>query len=257
MVFFIIMSSLLVSVTIANNKSLTRYTKSPYSSKITRKSVRVSSDSQKSTSIVSRFNNYWSFNNNLIDQVTGKVLIEMQNVSFTDNRFGEPNKALAFNEGNVKIDTYMNSVQFLVEYSISLWVNIMKSEPFAKIFSCGLSGVNELIIQETELFEGITIQIYTMEKKSSITSLFVYEENTWFHLAITQKAKDISIYSNGILQENTKVLMPYIINLEKATCMFGSSSKKSGKFNGYLDDVIFFGFALTEAQLKETMNYTS
>jgi hypothetical protein len=71
-------------------------------------------------SINSNLQNYWTFNNNVKDSITGASPTTGTGYTFVSDRLNTPNSAIYFNNGYLQAST---ATYFNGDFTVSGWVN--------------------------------------------------------------------------------------------------------------------------------------
>ena len=154
--------------------------------------------------------------------------------SFTTGKIG---KAFNFDGVNDYIQLPNNSMNFLGDFSISLWVNFNGSNG-TLIGSTGF-GNNSSPQEGTSGWSltysngYLTFNIYNDNSYSGLEKNNVIVSNAWNHIVITSKSGSNKIYANGVLViSNTSTMRP---NYRKTV------STRLGGSSTYLPNSYFFG----------------
>ena len=205
---------------------------------------------------------------------------QVSSTSFTSDRFGNVNSALALGLGYTTISS---GVYFdTSEFAISIWVNPYNPYPFsgsifsiyesARIIDFGIGSSNENIIfaldsTQSESSPNIargcptpypTFIIYDgASKKSSVTSNRPLSENRWQHLAATFDGSQMNIYLDGVPvgAQSLQYVMPK--SLVRSSNYVGKSNwAGDGKSFAYLDDLRFYNKSLNQTDIQAIMQET-
>ena len=146
--------------------------------------------------------NYWSFSSNLNDNVGTANLYGGQNAALTDDRFGNPNSALALNDGFLLAPP---GVYFDGEFSATAWVRVRKYTNSIRILDFGIGHpyASNVLFAAT-WNEGLMTPGVQGYNADSIFFAFTrshtpYPLDTWTHLAVTVGNGQASVYINGQL----------------------------------------------------------
>jgi hypothetical protein len=179
--------------------------------------------------------------------------------SFTLDRFGNVNSALALNGGYTQVPSgyYFNSPQF----SFAAWVYPSTVGSWARIFDFGTSGSTQensvhlsftsyaLNCPEFVIFNQSTIAI------GSTQSQIPLEQNKWNFITVTYNGSQWSFFINGTLVNSTQVLSSQIPKVQRASNFFGKSHYPNDGFSwSYLDEIRFYNLSLTQSQIIDLMN---
>ena len=199
--------------------------------------------------------NYWSFENNFVDQKHSPLeLFNYQNVSFTNDRNGKEKSALYLNNGYIQINS--SSVSWTGDFTITAWVYPKGRVACGKLLDCGIKGQNEIVINLSSCNgDGLALQIYNNRSVSQ----FVYnrkrlEANMWQHVAFTLKDGKILIYTNGIIVATSTTNLKPNIPANYGTCFIGKSLWiNNPNIDAYIDDLSMFSTGLSADEIGMTM----
>ena len=227
---------------------------------------------------------HWPICESKMGEIVGGSFYDMKQVSstsFTSDRFGNVNSALALGTGYTKISS---GVYFdTPEFAISIWVNPYNPIPFtstvfsiyesARIIDFGNGPTNANIIfafdatQSDSSFLNIprgcptpypTFIIYDgASKKSSVTSNKPLSENKWQHLAATFDGSQMNLYLDGVSvgTQSLNYVMPK--SLMRSLNYVGKSNwAGDGKSFAYLDDLRFYNKSLNQMDIQAIMQET-
>jgi hypothetical protein len=217
----------------------------------------------------------------MIDTVGGSFydMKQVSLTSFTSDRFGNLNSALALNTGYTTISS---GVYFdMPEFSISIWVNPYNPFPYsgsifsifesARIIDFGNGPSNENIIFALDSTQSDLLQtprgcptpyptfiIYDgVNKKSSVISNKPLSENTWQHLAATFDGSQMNLYLDGVSVgvQSLNYVMPK--SLVRSRNYVGKSNWiGDGMSFAYLDDLRFYNKSLNQMEIQAIMQET-
>lgn len=173
--------------------------------------------------------------------------------ALTTDRFGNPNSAYSFDGINDYISA--GTVDFSVPVSVSLW---FKSSVVNAVYHSVLAWNNEAYPQQgIQLFAdgagkfNVRIGFGSDRKTLSI----VDGDNAWHHLAATRDATNsLKVYVDGVLEvssSNTSALG------SNHTLYFGRTFMSNEFFNGAIDDIRIYNYAISAAQADSLHNLTS
>ena len=174
--------------------------------------------------------------------------------TFTSDRFGIENSALALNDGWAYVPTgiYFDSPEF----TISLWIYPQKAGVWPRIidFGNGPSGDNLILT----LTDGVTLKpVLMMYARSSR----VFEQsptqalklNEWQFLAVTFDGTYGKFYVNGILVATLYKPLK-MSSIQRSNCFIGRSNWPDGYSSSYLDDLRFYNKSLNQSEILQLMN---
>ena len=146
------------------------------------------------------------------------------------------------------------------DFTYTTWVYPASTDTSDVIFSGHTtSGVDELrarIVGTTREFE------IKIDSSTTLTTAITIPANTWTHLAVVRSGSTISAYINGVRDANTATDGD---TLDFETCEFligvdadsGCTTSLPGPFDGKIDDLQIFNYALTAAQIRNVMNQSA
>lgn len=184
--------------------------------------------------------------------------------ALTTDRFGNENKAYAFNEGgfiNVPYTLALNPANI----SISLWVNA--AEISANNRFMGLQSWNGYKFQLQDankaFFTAATEDgIFDKDSDPSL------EINTWYHLTVTYESGSMVFYVDGVKKQEHVDATGNMVKVDGHDLAIGCGSSKyadddsnydndhiipapwGGFFNGKLDDIRLYNRVLTSAEVS-------
>ena len=200
---------------------------------------------------------YWPIlNGTMLDTIGDSDMIQGNLTSFTSDRFGNVNSALALNGGYTQVPSgiYFDSPEF----TISVWVYPKSVGSFARVLDFGNGpGDNNILFS---LSDGTTLQHYVsiylgLSRIFRPVSSQNLTLNTWHFIAVTFNGTAASIYLNGTLTAQDIRNQTYLLSsLNRTNCFIGkSNSAKDGYSSSYLDDLRFYNKSLTQTELIQVM----
>ena len=172
------------------------------------------------------------------------------NLAWVSDRNGRANSALYVNGGYAQIDA--NTVSWTGDLSIMAWVYVISQVGFSKLIDCGTQ--NNLEIVFTLNWPGIGHSWQVFNGGAS----FIGNNNVlccaWQHIAVTQSAGNVALYTNAVLVASGTSQNPYI-TAGYGTCWLGKSLWNDGNINSYVDDLWFFNRGLSQSEVSTVMNY--
>lgn len=156
------------------------------------------------------------------------------------------NFALQFDGNDDRVTTQSVLLNGTQDFSISAWINVpnpQKANCIAGNYNYPSSGSNgiEFYIYQGRLVGYLQGYIWGT---SSIAA------NTWYHVAITRASGVVRLYVNGVL-DATQTLSASMNATAKFTLgNFYSSNQE--QFLGRMDEIVVYGRALTETEIKQT-----
>ncbi len=194
------------------------------------------------------------------DVIGSADMIQGNLTSFTMDRFGNENSALALNGGWTQVPggIYFNTLEF----SISVWVYPSSVGSASRIVDFGNGPLPDNII-------------FTLSNLNNLQPLFIFYSgltnffstisainitlNQWQFLAATFNGANARVYLNGALVGESKTqnyTRPFYI--WRNSCYIGKSNwAPDGYSHSYLDDLRFYNKSLTQQEILELMNYNT
>ena len=190
------------------------------------------------------------------DVIGGSDMTRGDLASFTTDRFGNINSALALNGGWTQLPSgiYFDSPEF----TISLWIFQQKIGYWSRILDFGNAEYKNIVLTlaffskpkiDLEIFDGLNNITIIATSSQYLT------ENNWQFIVATFNGTNTRLYLNGILtaESNQSYSMPVT---KRTNCYIGKSSDPS---NGYshsvFDDLRFYNKSLSQNEILELMNY--
>jgi hypothetical protein len=204
--------------------------------------------------------NYWPiFDGNMSDLIGSAHMSQGNSTSFTLDRFGNANSALALNGGYTQVPAgyYFNAPQF----SISLWAYPSQVGPWARVFDFGTSGstfINSIQLSFTSYAlncPAFVIYDQTISVIGRTQSKILLEQNKWNFITLTYNGSQLSHFINGTLVNTTQVNSSQIPKVQRTSNFFGKSNwPNDGVSWSYLDEIRFYNISLSESQIIDLMN---
>ena len=190
----------------------------------------------------------------MFDQVGLADMSQGNLTTFTSDRFGNQNSALALNGGwtYVPPGIYFDSPEF----TISLWVypQTVGNWPRVIDFGNGPDGDNLVLT----LTDGITQKPVLILYDGSGQVLYeisspALQLNDWQFLAAIFNATFAQMYINGTMLANTNNSFT-MRSLNRTSCLIGKSNwLTDGYSSSYLDDLRFFNKSLNQEEIIQLM----
>ena len=185
--------------------------------------------------------NYWSFNNNYVDSVTGYALTSFNGYNgFVADRNGRASSAVSLSAGWAQSSGGCQTFSSILSVSVWLYSTVDNSNCFLTYGSNG---------QYCYLIEGGYIKYVD----ASIVQFGAATFNQWIHYGFTISGSTISFYQNGLYQSSQTWTIPGQTGTN--ACWIGGSVNRNAGYNGYIDDVMYFNYVLTAAQMLAAKNY--
>jgi hypothetical protein len=195
------------------------------------------------------------------DQIGSSHMAQGNLTSFTTDRFGCVDSALALNGGWTKVPSgiYFDAPEF----TISVWVYPQKVGSWARIIDFGngpaLQNVYFAFSRDTILkpyFE-IFFELNSVVSSAAITQQITQLESWQFFVA-TFDSKTARVYLNGQLfnEVNNSYSLPS--NFSRSKCFIGKSNWPTDGYSySYLDELRFYNKSLTQQEIIQLMNQNS
>lgn len=206
----------------------------------------------------------FSFNNrNSADRVSN-IIPRLVGVNYCEDRFGNPNNAIyVFGNEYSYVNLGCEGVLKPQVGSISLWVRIER-----EVYTGKGVYVNPILLTKNgninDFYEAYSMYYHLGDKKTNastardslrqavVTSKGKFSLYKWHHLVITYDDDFFSYYVDGELQR--KAIKNFTTSfLESDSVLLGlTANVKNNRFmEGAIDDIEFYDFVLSDAQVKE------
>jgi hypothetical protein len=195
--------------------------------------------------------NYWPFNADYKDYVTGANLSGTGTISFVSDRFNAANKAAYLNPGYFTLpsEVYVNATAF----SLMGWIYVYNTN-WIEMFMLGNGPTSDNVyygVQSGYLMGSIFYESnqFSLQTTDGITL------NTWIHTAFTFDGSQAKIYINGSLQAvASSSYLPQ--NILRNLCFIGVDNWTPDHVNGQmkLDDFRIFNLAVNQSTIQTIMN---
>jgi hypothetical protein len=177
--------------------------------------------------------------------------------SFTLDRFGNENSALALNGGYTQVPSgyYFNTPQF----SVAAWVYPSSIGYWARVFDFGngpgyfpfdyvqLSFSDSYSDQPSFVVDGTN-------QKTKLTASTVLEVNKWQLFTVTFNGTHLSLYIDAALV-GVSFVPDQMPKVKRTSNFFGKSNLATDDVShSYLDDIRFYNISLSQMQIAELMN---
>jgi hypothetical protein len=202
------------------------------------------------SSINAYLTNYWPFNNNLNDVISGLNLYGGSGGSFTSDRLNQQSSALLLNPGYL---LFPPSIYFKGDMTISVWVKPNSVIGFARVIDCGNgASLNNLILSLKGQSGPYICSCNT--GCVNIHSVKQLQVGKWYHFAYTIEGTLAKLYVNGNIWAQGTQGSP--ISVTRSKCYLGRSNWNADPQSIYalVDDLKFFNKSLTETEVKKVMN---
>lgn len=167
------------------------------------------------------------------------------NVSPTENRKGEANKAMLFNKGMIVIDGLRN-IDFGDKLSISFWMKRDSQNDYMGIIN---NKSIDIRMGREGLGSFIFANVATSGGSVGVNNMFTIKVGQWEHVVITYDNGRASLYINGSkVHEN--VINGGKIKPVNAPLIIGTNTRLGYEpFKGALDDIWMFDHVLSESEI--------
>lgn len=178
------------------------------------------------------------------------------------DRFGRENSALQFNGHSSYIEFEGDSVA-LPEYSYSAWIKVLEPPYFDSagfIIDVGSQyGVDQFIAYTNSYsnydLDGLLAQGYHNEGGSAWFSQYDFlEPDVWKFLVMTRSRNYFSFYIDGILVNSKNISNLTPSYGDDPLGRIGCRNTMHQYFNGYIDDVRIFNYAIDSATIDSLLN---
>jgi hypothetical protein len=151
------------------------------------------------------------------------------------------------------------------DFTVSMWVNLGASHPEELnrervLFSNGAvdlayNSYNSLLTARTRYSDGSSVVYHN----SNANTRLALELNTWYNITVSHSASlsTTTIYINGAPEYKNIGAAKALLSTAKATRIGGSVNNVGANFEGLIDEVAYFGSALTKEQVSELYNFGS
>ena len=201
---------------------------------------------------------YWPIcNGTMLDEIGSSHMTQGNLTSFTSDRFGNLNSALALNGGWTQVPSgvYFNLPQF----TISVWIYPQSIGYHARIIDFGIGRTHNIILT-FDSYVSICLMSNCYSASTSLVNI-----NAWQFLAVTYNGNDASIYLNGKLVAKASFNFG-LQTLTRTNCYIGKSNwPEDGYSFSYIDDLRFYYKSLNQKEIislmmmnqTQTSKYTS
>ncbi len=172
---------------------------------------------------------------------------------------GKVGNALSFDGVDDYVRMPTTFIQKLSEFSISMWINPTANTTWARIFDFG-QDTNNYMMMTVSNGSVLTFEIRTGLTVHTVPASKVLPLNIWSHLTVTLINNTLTIYLNGVVVgKNANVsLRPYNLGTVVTSNFLGKSMFTSDPyFSGKMDEVRFYNYALTSAEINALITQTA
>jgi hypothetical protein len=166
--------------------------------------------------------------------------------AWSNGATGKINSAMSFGG----VDDWINTSLKITSqtFAVSMWVKINSFVDSYFINQSSGSGTGRFVISTTTANGGtISTRIGAIAVAAA-----PYETNKWYHLVSTRGSDDLlKLYIDGKLVGSDSISDSF----QNLTLELGGSSRVANRyFNGLIDDVRIYNYALTSEQIKQVYN---
>ena len=176
--------------------------------------------------------------------------------SFVDDRFGNPNSALALNGGWTYLPSgiYFNTIQF----TITAWINPQNIGTWSRLidFGNGQTADNVLLALDAGNNKKPALGVFngavTISQPISSQTISL---NQWQFLSATYDGSTIKIYINGAQTASASFAYTPLSTMTRTNNYIGKSNwDQDGVSSTYIDDLRFYNISLSQNQIQTLMN---
>jgi hypothetical protein len=200
---------------------------------------------------------YYPFNGNANDESTNNNNGVVNGATLTTDRFGDANKAYAFDGVDDRINANVGAEMYSAEKTISVWAMVSGAGSFnPRLVGVGPHGSS--LQYYSLLLEGLTsprrLWFFTYNAVSqAYSNTLVQNSSLWNHYTVTYNGSAVKIYINGILDSETAVTGS-LNNFSSALLQIGYSDNGLDWFDGKLDDIRIYNRAISDAEILALYN---
>jgi hypothetical protein len=198
----------------------------------------------------------------MLDQIGTANMTQGENTTFVEDRFCNPNSALALNGGWTQVPpgVYFDTPEF----SISVWVYPLNVADWARVIDFGNGGTNDNIILGLS-FVSLKPLIPYFAIFNGPATIFIPKSSQslllsqWQFLVAAFNGTNARVYLNGELKADAyNESLKFQTNVSRSMCFIGKSIKTTIGYSwSYLDELRFYNKSLTQAEIYDLMNQTS
>ena len=198
----------------------------------------------------------------MLDQIGNAHMTQGENTTFTLDRFGNANSALALNGGWTQVPS---GVYFeTVEFTISVWILPQQVGYAARIIDFGNDQSDNIFLALScatkfhPYFQILSGPSPVITSASCGHESLISLQNNWQSFVATFDGKRAIFYLNGqvINEVNKNYTLPS--NSSRNNCFIGKSNWPTDGYSfSFLDDLKFYNKSLTQQEIIELINETS
>jgi len=189
--------------------------------------------------------NYWPMSN-LNDLVGDANLLDGLNYSFVSDRFNNPNSAIYFNNGYLKIPS---GLYLTGDFTVTFWLQIKLYKRWAHIFEFGneFNIIRFQLKNNNRLLACIHTETYSLLPSINGADL---KSNVWYHLALVLRSNKGYIYINGDKIVEGQLNIPENVT---TTENYIGGGDETGKLNpnAIYDDLKIYDGAMKSTEIRD------
>ena len=196
--------------------------------------------------------NYWGFNGNANDSIGHKDGVTY-NVTLTTDRFGNPNKAYAFNsqtEGYISVS--YNNMLLESTYSVCAWYKTVNP---SIVNQCIMNSHNSSTLTPTFCMYYHMVNFnYTYFAGSNMSPIGApsINDTNWHYVVCSYEDYKSKFYVDNVLVDSNESIGAYgIFDI----LYFGKYQSANTEFNGSLDDIAIYNRVLTQQEITQIYLY--
>ena len=194
--------------------------------------------------------NYWPFDGNFVDIVTGKYLTLGKSVTFSNDHNEKENSALDLNNGYVEAP---EGIYFNGDFTISAWFMLRKNTSYARILDFGNGQASDNIVL-TFLEQNTHFYLYINNGNYSFNNIVPnpLNLNQWYFITACLENTTTRIYLNGSLVLTDKNIIPR--NITRSKNYIGKDNWGANVMtDGKIDELKIFNRALNKNEILQQM----
>ena len=197
--------------------------------------------------------NWWTFDNSLVDSITGLSLTPSSVNPFVSDHLATANSAIY-----VTYATFLTAptgVYFSGDLSATSWVSLVSITNQARLITFETApNVNTVtFILSSRLTGKPSMFISNAASSGEYISSIALTVNTWSHIAFTIISNTGRIYVNGVV--GVTGVYPFSVpSVTRTSTWIGKCSYTSNLIDAYVDNLMFFNTGLTAAQVLTLKN---
>jgi Concanavalin A-like lectin/glucanases superfamily/Secretion system C-terminal sorting domain/NHL repeat len=195
----------------------------------------------------------YKFNNSLFNEANDSNFTTpvATTTIYSNDRFSNPNSALEINFSRLYFDNIPNLPNGSDPRTISIWIKPNSVNNDNIIFTYGSSSGN---FAYGASFNATNVYNYSFTTNLAFANPTT--ANTWKHIVVTYDASKVAkIYVNGVL--GSQGTYASWNTATGAFCLGNSFTTTTGAFNGAVDDLKIYNYALTATEVSNLHNATT